>query len=73
MDEKKKGKKKETSDGNEGHKKPWQEVYATPEEIKAMLANRVSLRYNEVRGRWPSTDWYVGRSWTPCCPRNSTS
>ena len=51
MDEKKKGKKKETSNSNEGHKKPWQEVYATPEEIKAMLANRVSLRYNEVRGR----------------------
>ena len=49
MDEKKKGKKKETSNSNEGHKKPWQEVYATPEEIKAMLANRVSLRYNEVR------------------------
>ena len=51
MDEKKKGKKKETSDSNEGHKKPWQETYATPEEIKAMLASRVSLRYNEVRGR----------------------
>ena len=33
------------------HKKPWQETYATPEEIKAMLDSRVSLRYNEVRGR----------------------
>ena len=33
------------------HKKPWQETYATPEEIKAMLDRRVSLRYNEVRGR----------------------
>ena len=33
------------------HKKPWQEKYATPEEIKAMLDARVSLRYNEVRGR----------------------
>ena len=33
------------------HKKPWQETYATPEEIKAMLDARVSLRYNEVRGR----------------------
>jgi predicted P-loop ATPase len=33
------------------HKKSWQETYATPEEIKAMLDNRVSLRYNEVRGR----------------------
>ena len=33
------------------HKKPWQEKYATPGEIKAMLDARVSLRYNEVRGR----------------------
>ena len=33
------------------HKQPWQERYATPEEIKAMLDSRVSLRYNEVRGR----------------------
>ena len=33
------------------HKKPWQVKYATPEEIKAMLDARVSLRYNEVRGR----------------------
>ena len=33
------------------HKKPWQEQYATPEEIKAMLSERVMLRYNEVRGR----------------------
>ena len=51
MDEKKKGKKKQLSNDNDGHKKPWQETYATPEEIKAMLASRVSLRYNEVRGR----------------------
>ena len=33
------------------HKQPWQEKYAVPEEIKAMLDSRVSLRYNEVRGR----------------------
>ena len=33
------------------HKKPWQETYATPEEIKAMVSNRVMLRYNEVRRR----------------------
>ena len=33
------------------HKKPWQEKLATPEEIKAMLDRKVSLRYNEVRGR----------------------
>ena len=33
------------------HKKSWQETYATPEEIKAMLSERVMLRYNEVRGQ----------------------
>ena len=45
--------KKETKKGDapREHKKPWQETYATPEEIKAMLDARVSLRYNEVRGR----------------------
>ena len=34
-----------------GHKKSWREEYATVGEIKAMLDSRVSLRYNEVRGR----------------------
>ena len=45
--------KKETKKGDapREHKKSWQETYATPEEIKAMLDARVSLRYNEVRGR----------------------
>ena len=33
------------------HKRPWQEKYATPGEIEAMLSSRVMLRYNEVRGR----------------------
>ena len=32
------------------HKKPWQETFATPDEIKAMVSNHVLLRYNEVRG-----------------------
>ena len=41
---KKKGERRE-------HKQPWQEKYATPEEIKRMLDSRVSLRYNEVRRR----------------------
>ncbi len=45
-----KTKTKTKKEGGE-HKKPWQETYATPEEIKAMLDSRVSLRYNEVRGR----------------------
>ena len=38
------------------HKASWQETYATPEEIKAMLDSRVSLRYNKVRGR-PEIHW----------------
>ena len=37
MDKEKKETKKE-------HKKSWQETYATPEEIKAMLDSRVWLR-----------------------------
>ena len=41
---------------NGAHKKSWQETYATPEEIKAMLDSRVWLRYNEVRGR-PEIHW----------------
>ena len=48
------------------HKKPWREEYATPEEIKAMLGNRVSLRYNEVRGRteihWLSQGLMIGEN-----------
>ena len=52
MDEEKKKRKKKPADaGDGGHKKPWQETYATPEEIKTMLSERVTLRYNEVRGR----------------------
>ena len=49
-DNKKKPKKKDETLQRE-HKQPWQERYATPEEIKQMLDSRVSLRYNEVRGR----------------------
>ena len=53
MDEekKKRNKKKPSDSGDGGHKQAWQEKYATPEQIKAMLADRVMLRYNEVRGR----------------------
>ena len=46
------------------HKKPWQETYATPEEIRTMLGERVMLRYNEVRGRteihWLSEGLAIG-------------
>ena len=47
----KKDTKKKDDAPQKEHKKSWQETYATPEEIKAMLDTRVSLRYNEVRGR----------------------
>ena len=46
--------KTKTKKENTEHKKPWQETYATPEEIKAMLSERAILRYNEVRGRGDS-------------------
>ena len=45
MDKEKKGTERRC------HMQSWQEVYATPEELKAMLDSRVSLRFNEVRGR----------------------
>ena len=47
---------KEKKETKKTHKKSWQETYATPEEIKAMLDSRVWLRYNEVRGR-PEIHW----------------
>ncbi|MBR1933471.1 MAG: hypothetical protein IJ841_07280 [Prevotella sp.] len=33
------------------HKKPWQETYATPEEIREFLSENVLLRYNVITGR----------------------
>ena len=39
------------ADAARGHKEPWQQKYATPDEIKRMLDDRVALRYNEVRHR----------------------
>ena len=43
--------KTKTGEAPREHKKPWQETYATVEEIKQMVSNRVMLRYNEVRRR----------------------
>ena len=48
MSEEKKPKKKSSASPKE-HKEPWQEKYASPEEIEQMLSSRVLLRYNEVR------------------------
>ena len=42
--------KTKTAEAPREHKKPWQETFATPDEIKAMVSNHVLLRYNEVRG-----------------------
>lgn len=42
--------KTKTDEAPREHKKPWQETFATPDEIKAMVSNHVLLRYNEVRG-----------------------
>ena len=57
-------KRQQEGEGAKEHKKPWREAYATPEEIKAMLDARVSLRYNEVRGRteihWLSQGLMIG-------------
>ena len=57
-------KRQQEGEGAKEHKKPWREEYATPEEIKAMLDARVSLRYNEVRGRteihWLSQGLMIG-------------
>ena len=50
-EEKKKRKKKRTDSADSGHKVPWQEKYASVDDIKAFLDGRVMLRYNEVRGR----------------------
>ena len=46
-----KTKKKTPADGSEvkEHKKPWQESYATAEEIKAFLRDHVYLRFNTVK------------------------
>ena len=43
--------KTKTDEAPREHKKAWQETCATVEEIKAMVSERVLLRYNEVRRR----------------------
>ena len=67
-EEKKKRKKAAAgSDGGEReHKVPWQEKYASPEEIKAFLSNHIYLRYNRVKyrveARLPSGDAFCQNS-----------
>ena len=54
------------SEGEKEHKKPWQEVYATPAEIKQFLSDHVYLRYNTVKyrveARLPSEDAFCQNS-----------
>ena len=67
-EEKKKRKKAAAgSDGGEKeHKVPWQEKYASPEEIKAFLSDHIYLRYNRVKyrveARLPSGDAFCQNS-----------
>jgi predicted P-loop ATPase len=52
--EKKKKTKKASDEGGGKHKKPWQEVYATPDEIEQFLKDHIYLRRNVVTMR---TEW----------------
>ena len=87
-EEKKKRKKAAAgSDGGEKeHKVPWQEKYASPEEIKAFLSNHIYLRYNRVKyrveARLPSGDAFCQNSelaqfasddWQPMSDRLTSS
>ena len=51
------------------HKPNWQEVYATVEDIKAFLADRIYLRHNVITGRVecriPSNYEHDGTEWQP--------
>ena len=77
MEEKEKPKKrKKKTEGDEEqkeHKKPWQEVYATVDDIKSFLADRVFLRHNMVTGRTefrlPSDYVSDGTEWGPISDR----
>ena len=46
-----KAKKSKKAKGDSGHKKPWQETYATMKELRQMLCDNVFLRYNVITGR----------------------
>ena len=53
-------------DKEKEHKKPWQETYATPEEIKTFLRDHIYLRYNTVKyrleARLPAEDAFCSNS-----------
>ena len=51
MEKKKKTQKKADQTTEKEHKKPWQETYATVEDIKQFLGSRIYLRHNVITGR----------------------
>ena len=55
------------------HKKPWRETYASVEEIKAFLSDRIYLRHNVITGRvecrLPSNYESDGTDWQPVTDR----
>ena len=61
-----KGNKKKSKGEEKEHKVPWQEKYASPEEIKAFLSDHIYLRYNRVKyrveARLPSGDAFCQNS-----------
>ena len=61
-----KGNKKKSKGEEKEHKVPWQEKYASPEEIKAFLSDHIYLRYNTVKyrveARLPSGDAFCQNS-----------
>ena len=77
-----KSKKKNEETPQKEHKKPWQETYATPEEIKTFLRDHIYLRYNTVKYRVevrlpPGDDFcsnselaqFVSEDWQPMSDR----
>lgn len=64
----KKGRKKKgkAAGGEKEHKTPWQEKYASPEEIEDFLKDHIYLRRNVVtmRTEWREPSSYESDGWT---------
>nr|MCR5472736.1 virulence-associated E family protein [Prevotella sp.] len=73
MNEKEKEKKKKNEREKKERKPNWQEYTATPEDIKAFLADRIFLRHNvitkRVECRIPSSYETDGTDWQPITDR----
>ena len=71
MEEKKK--KKKTDGEQKERKKNWREVYATVDDIKTFLSNKIFLRHNVITGRvecrLPSSYEHDGTDWQPISDR----